>query len=514
MPPEDRAPLPEPWDVGWEASPASGSTSGSMGTRGTEPDTSAGDNTSSEHCTDMGNARRLVKAHGADLLHCPELGKPRWLAWDGRRWVQAHERQAEWWAKEIPDLVDREARQVREAAQRQPAGSERREQLEARAAALTKHARRSESQRAQRDMLASTESEPGIAIRASAFDTDPLLVNVDNGTLDLHTGRLRLHDRNDRISKLAPVAYHSDATAPTWHGFLERILPSDPELLAFMQRAAGYVLAGENPEQVLLIFYGRGANGKSTLVEALRRVMGDYAATAPPQAFTDSRDGSVSRMAALASLAGARLVTLAETREGQGLDEAMVKSVTGGEPVNCCFKYGPWFEYQPLFTPWLSTNHRPRIRGTDDGIWRRLLLVPFTVSIPKQEQDHELGAKLWRERAGILAWMVEGYRQWCEQGLNPPASVRLATNDYRGEEDTVGQFVAECCERDPDARTDNGVIFAAYREWCEGIGLRPYGAQKFKPRLEAMGFGQKRGAQRYWPGLRLILRVTRDRRHA
>jgi len=465
-----------------------------------------------EHCTDMGNAKRLVRVHGQDIRYCAEHGRNDWLAWDGTRWVPDLLRVLRL-AKEVPSIVDREAEQVEQAA-KQASDEKEQERLKALGEVLRKHARRCESERAQKDLRTSARSEVGVAVGPNELDADRWLLNCENGTLDLRTGRLQEHTRGDLITNLAPVAYDPNACAPLWDAFLTRIFAEDPELVAFMQRLAGYVLVGGNTEQVFPIFHGKGANGKSTFVEALRRIMGDYAGTAPPQAFTNSRDSSVAKSAALASLAGTRLVTLAETQEGQGLDEGMVKSTTGGEPIPCCFKYGPWFSFQPQFTPWLSTNHRPRIRGTDDGIWRRLRLVPFAVSIPKHEQDPDLGDKLWEERAGILSWAVEGCRQWREQGLSAPAAVADATREYRGEEDTVAQFVDECCERDPDARVGNGDLYSTYREWCERNGSRAFGRQKFTPRMKALGFVQKNDGRRYWPGLRLLPHTAAERRHA
>ena len=446
-----------------------------------------------ERCTDLGNARRLVRAHGRDFRHCPDLGnKVSWLMWVVRRWEPDVKLEIDRRAKTVPGMIRRDAMRAQRLGHEKLSDD------------LFKHADRSENERGRRDMLLSARSEPGIAVVAGELDRDPRLFNVENGTLDLRTGRLRRHARRDLITKIAPVVYRPEAQAPTWLAFLDRIFPGDPEMVAFLQRLAGYVLEGGNPEQVFVFFQGPGANGKSTFVEVIRAILGDYVASAPTQVFTDHNDGSVARSAAVADLAGARLVTLAELREGQTLDEALVKSVTGGEPIKCCFKFGPWFEYQPQFTPWLSTNPLPRVLGTDDGIWRRLLLVQFNECIPKREQDPELVKKLRREGAGIFAWVVEGHRQWREQGLNPPRAVLEATAAWRGEEDTVGTFVAECCECSPSASVENGALYEAYVLWCREHHHKPVGTQKFKPRLEDLGFEQKRGAQRYWPGLAVL----------
>ncbi len=363
-------------------------------------------------------------------------------------------------------------------------------------------------------MITLAKADRRVVVSEGELDADPHLLNCLNGTIDLRTGKLREHRREDLITKLAPVEYDPTARAPRWQAFLSRTVADDLELVAFMQRVVGYVLAGGNPEHVFLIFYGLGANGKSVFVNAIRQMLGDYASTVATETFMQSRNANLSQSADLATLPGVRLVAMSETGEGRGLAEGLVKSVTGGEPVRCRHLYGAPFEYAPLFTPWLSTNHKPRIRGTDDGIWRRLVLAPFSVSIPKSEQDPELGAKLLHERAGIFAWAVEGYRQWREQGLNQPETVTDATREYRGEEDTVAQFVDECCERDPDARTENGALHTAYQSWCERNGFKPFSTQKFKPRLEGLGFEQKRGTQRFWPGLHLIPQVESDRRYA
>jgi putative DNA primase/helicase len=299
--------------------------------------------------------------------------------------------------------------------------------------ALASHALKSESARAIHSALDLAQSEAKIVVHTDSLDTDPLLLNVNTGTIDLRTGHQHPHDRGDLITKLAPIDYDPHAKAPAWQAFLDRVLEGDQALAELLRRAVGYSLTGTTGEQVLFILHGAGANGKSTFLEILRALHGDYGQQAPPELLVDRRNIIPNDVA---RLPGVRCLAAAESGEGGRLNESLVKSLTGGDTVAARFMRGEWFEFTPQFTPWLATNHKPTIRGTDEGIWRRIRLIPFNVTIPPDQRDPDLPAKLRAELPGILNWALEGCLAWQADGLTNPAAVEEATAEYRAEQDT------------------------------------------------------------------------------
>jgi len=281
-------------------------------------------------------------------------------------------------------------------------------------------------------MLEIAQSLKRFAVKADAFDQNPMLLNVLNGTFELKTGELRPHDQRDRITKICPVEYREDALCPTWLAFLDRIFNGNADLIGFVQRAIGYSLTGSTQEQCFLLLWGEGSNGKSTMLELLRDVLGDYADNASTDALMVSSGRGTEND--IAKLKGARLVTASESGEGRRLDEERVKRLTGGDTISARFLYREWFEYRPQFKLWLAVNNRPEVRGTDHAIWRRVRLIPFEVVIPDDDQDKELPAKLRAEAPGILRWAVEGCLAWQKEKLNPPKAITSATTEYRSEQ--------------------------------------------------------------------------------
>lgn len=416
-------------------------------------------------CTDLANAHRLQRLHGADLRYSETLG---WNVWDGIRWPADDTREVHRRAHATMRVIAFEAadllRMVPSAATVAEA-----EELQLQGEALIKHARKSQHEHAIGAAIGIAQSLDGIVCRADDFDADSLLLTVANGTIDLRTGELREARREDMITRASPVVYDAHAEAPTWLAFVDRIFAGDPELIAFMQRASGYSLTGETKEQCLFVCYGTGANGKTTFTEALSHVLGDFAIEAAGETFVDSKKGR-STDNKMADLRGARLVTTSETGDGNRLNESLVKRVTGGEKITANRLYAETFRFSPQFKLWLATNHKPQIVGDDLGIWRRLRLVPFTVTIPEAERDGDLPAKLRAEAPGILRWMVDGCREWMETGLRPPVSVTTATAEWRADSDLIAQFVDERCTVADYARAGTGPLYEAFREWCKAQG--------------------------------------------
>ncbi len=442
--------------------------------------------------TETGNAERLVDMFGGDLRWCSSLG---WLAWDGRRWARDDRRRAYSMAKETVRQIYREAADSDSEDVRKE---------------LSKWAHKSETRAAREAMVALAASEPGIAIGVADLDADPWLLNVANGVVDLRTGLLRPHDRNDLMSKIAAVPYLSGAAAPTWEKALERVLP-DPDVRAFVQRFFGYAATGAIREHVLVIFYGTGANGKSTVVETIKHALGDYAIqTNPALLMAKSNDTHPTERATLLSR---RLAICSETEEGRALAEVMVKQLTGGDSINARYMRCDEFTFSPTHKLVMSTNHKPRVRGTDLGIWRRLQLVPFVVTIPEEERDPVLLENLKGEASGILRWVVDGCLAWQRSGLQPPDAVKAATDDYRRDEDVLAQFVADRCYVSPGksetVRVKAGDLYKAYRDWCEATGTREMSQRNFGSAMTERGFQRTtRGSPTFYLGIRLSFGST------
>jgi len=297
------------------------------------------------------------------------------------------------------------------------------------------------------------------------------VLNVRNGILDLRTGELRPHRREDLCQRLVDVDYNPLAAAPRFERFLAEIQP-DPEMRAFLQRAVGYSLTGQTNEQKLLLLYGTGSNGKSTFVELIQYLLSHYAEILPPEALVASRSERIPTD--IARLAGARFVTVMEFDDSARLNERLVKQLTGGDTISARFMHRDFFNFRPQCTIWVSSNHHPVITGTDDGIWRRFLVVVFPVTISELDLDRELQQHLRdTELPGILRWAVDGALAWQKQGLNPPVAVLAATSAYRAGSDVLGEFLDECCVLAPLETVGKGLLYDRYCDWARDGGLKP-----------------------------------------
>jgi putative DNA primase/helicase len=435
-----------------------------------------------EHFTDLGNTYRLIRQYGDDLRHVTGWG---WLTWDGRRW-QRDDKPAYVMSKAVAlglygdaqDLLG-QARKHLETAQRaaelgdgkaEAIAQDRAKDLQGRAAALASWAKASQSRGKIEAAVKLAESEPSVSATSEDFDADPWLLNCANGTIDLRTGELRPHTRGDLLTRLAPVPYDPTAICPTWDAFLTHIMGGNADMLGFLQRAVGYSLTGSVQEQCLFFPYGGGANGKSTFLKAILSMLGrDYAKQAAPELLTVGQDRHPTE---LADLAGVRFVASIEVAEGKRLAEALVKQLTGGDPVKARLMRQDFFQFDPAFKIWLAANHKPVVKGTDFAIWRRIRLIPFTVTIPEAEQDKRLGDKLHAELAGILAWAVRGCLAWQRDGLGVPATVTAATEAYRAESDELAGFLEERIDLEERGQEQAGPLYRAYHDWAEANGLK------------------------------------------
>jgi putative DNA primase/helicase len=424
--------------------------------------------------SDLGNAELFADRHADRLRHVKE--RRLWLVWESGRWrpdtTGAAERAAKALARE----------RLRAAADVD--GED--EQKKAVGWAMT-----SQSDPRIRAALSLATTEPTIVLRADDLDRDPFLLGCANGTLDLRSGELRDPDPEDLITLGNEIPYEPGAACPRWDHFLEEVFNGDRDLIGYVRRLAGYSLTGDFRDQVVAVLHGSGGNGKDTMLKPIQRVVGEHAVTASMDTFTRTRDKGVRND--LARLYRARLVVASESGEGKRLDEPTIKAISGGNKIAARFLYAEHFEFVPQFKVWLITNHRPRVEGDDDAIWRRLRLIPFDVSFIGRE-DKQLDAKLEAELPGIFAWAVRGCLEWQADGLGLPQAVEEATHQYRIDEDVLGAFIAEQCVL--EGEIEPAELREAYERFCNGIGERPLSANVLGRRLAGHG----------------IKRVTRDRR--
>jgi putative DNA primase/helicase len=420
--------------------------------------------------TDLGNAERFVDAHRDRVLWCPT--RKAYLCWDGKRYA---------WDErgEAVKLAHLTARGIFHEA----ADAESEEEQKA----ITKWALASQNESRINAML--SQARPYLAVGMEELDRDPWLVNCQNGTLDLRTGRLKDHDPTDRITKIVPEDYDPDAPCPRFKRFLKEALVDDA-LINFVKRYSGYTLTGITRERLLAILYGFGKNGKTTLVELLHEVLGDYARNTDVETLLIKKYQGVGND--VAALKGARFVSAAEVEKGRRLAESKVKQLTGRDTVTARFLFGENFDFRPEFKLWLSTNNKPVIQGTDDAIWDRIRLIPFTQRFDGPKADTKLPDKLRGELAGVFAWMVEGCLEWQEHGLEEPKTVTDATKQYREEMDTLASFLDETCVIGPSYRVLAETLYQRYAMWCDKSGERKDPKKAFVARLGERGFDRRR----------------------
>ncbi len=434
----------------------------------------------------MRNAERLVELHGDDLRFVGAWS--RWIAWDGKCWKLddngAVMRAAKATARQLVEEALAEltvANQVFAAAPQNEA-----------AATSKKDAERvlawcigSQNERRLAAMITLARSTSSIAVHHNALDADPQVLNVQNGTLDLVTGELRPHRRADLLTKIAPVTFDVAATCDVWEAFLTRAMGGDDELVRYLQRMLGYSLTGLTREHALGFFFGGGANGKSTCLSTIHAMLGDYAAPAPRGLLFRAKGER--HPTELASLFGRRFVTCAEIESGQAFDEAFVKDLTGGDVLTARRMREDFWSFVPTHKLFIAGNHKPMVRGDDEGIWRRMRLVPWTVTIPPEERDKTLGERLRAELPGILAWCVRGCVAWQKQGLGEPPAVLRATAEYRQESDVLGEFFALRLTFKAGGRIARKTLRTTYEEWCKESGYEPMGARRLAARLREHG---------------------------
>lgn len=411
---------------------------------------------------DMGNAQRMLDMFSTYIRY--NYIDKRWLYYDMRRWKVDDRGEIEKAAERAIRAMDLEAKLYGGG---DPESEEQKQ--------FQKWRKQSRSNKTKKAML--EELKHSVPILPNELDRDETLVNAMNGIVDLTDGKLYEHDPEKYMTRLVPIEYDPEAKCPVWMEFLQTVFAGDEDLIRYAQKAVGYSLSGLTVEQCVFFLYGTGSNGKSTFLSTVRSVCGDYSSNIQPETIMVKPTSGGGANSDIARLKSARLVTSVEPNEGMRLNEGLIKQLSGEDPVTARKLYGDEFEFMPEFKLWMATNHKPIIRGTDTGIWRRVHMIPFEVQIPDEKKDKHLAGKLRRELPGIFNWAVEGFAMYQREGLKMPAAVYKAVAEYRHEMDVISLFIEECCE--PGGEVPANVLYTAYKEWARAGEQHIHTSTKF-----------------------------------
>jgi putative DNA primase/helicase len=444
-------------------------------------------------CTDSGNVDAFVLRHGEDFRFI--LDWDRWIAWNGHVWDQlgaaqalservvrvAREEYAECRGK--TSLLEEDLRQLRLR------GPEKKDDIEVLEAKIKWQKRllewHEQSQNGSRVNSCIGLLRGPCKVTLAELDADPWLFNIRNGTVDLRTGELGPHDRAHYITQQSDVEWRASAAAPQWRRFLEMVTGGDKHLELYLQRLIGYALTGLIHEHALAFHYGHGNNGKSTFLGIVQQLFGDYGCAAPRNLLFGA--DSDKHPTEFARLYGKRFAVCNEVPNGKVFDEAKTKDLTGGDVISCRRMNEDFWDLTPTHKLHLAGNYKPIVLGDDDGIWRRMRLIPWLVTIPADQIDRTLPAKLRTELPGILRWAVDGCLEWQRVGLAEPDSVQGATAEYRVESDVLGEWITLACTFEPGARVTKAALRQSYEAWCKELGHQPVGARTLARRLGDAG---------------------------
>jgi putative DNA primase/helicase len=485
-----------------------------------EPTDAPEDDPGGERYTDVTNAVRLAELAGGRVAHVGEM-KDKWYTFQGGRLVLDFPTCLYPFTNAVAHAIFLEAKAEQARADAMRVQLETATGADAEAAAMAEtlkarfhdHAARAkmllnggrhlESTHGARGCIEMAKAEPALRLTLDRLDAHPTWLNTPTGTVDLETGAVWPHRFTDYLTKVTGAGYDPAATCPRWLAFLEDVLP-DPAVRAFMQRAIGYALTDLTHEQCLWFLYGKGRNGKSTFLNAIRGVLGEYGASTKASTLMIKQHGD-ERRNDVAVLRGARFVSATEAEDGQRMAESLIKEVTGEDPITARLMYAEFFTFRPTFKIFLAANHKPIVHGTDLAIWRRIHLVPFTQTIPAERINPRLAEALAAEASGILNWAIEGYQAWRAGGLQPPKAVTDATAEYRAEMDPLADFLEDGCFTGPTLDCTKEALYAHYERWAVRNGIRfPLKAQRLGVELLERGFKDHRGTGgvRSWRGIK------------
>ena len=435
--------------------------------------------------TDITNCDYFLKAYGDTIRYCSKWNK--FLLWNGTCWEIDSDDMVSAMYRSFVHEMYRALRVINDLKL---------------LTEFEKHLKRSENYKKILSAIGVMKMTEFIRIKSDKMDLDNYLFNAEKLTLNLKTGECQEPDKNNLITKKSNFIYDKKAKCPTWDMFLMQIFNNDLDLIRFVQKAMGYSLSGDTSEQCLFILWGTGANGKSTFLNVLQHLFGDYASTARTETFMKK---TTEQSNDLARLKGARLVTTSEAEQGKQLSESLIKQITGGDKLSARFLYGEFFDFVPTFKIFMATNHKPNIKGSNNGIWRRIKMIPFTVTIPPEKRDKHLTEKLIAENSGILNWLLEGYAMWEKEGLSKePQAIAEATAEYRDDMDSIQTFINECLEFDASekSRLENSVLYATYENWCTKNNEHLMSHKWLSTQLQEKGLRKKSSnGVRFWQGL-------------
>ena len=435
--------------------------------------------------TDADNAERLTQRFSDRLAYTPARS---FLVFDGKCWQRDDKMQRMAFAEQTARAIANEANVLGDGRDK---------------AGRSSFATASLSKGALDRMLDLARNR--LSKRDSEFDAHPYLLNVSNGTLDLRTGKLRQHEASDHLTRMLPFSYDQHAVCPNFERFVEQTLNGDKELISYLRRVVGYTLTGDTTEQCFFFVHGRGSTGKSTLVNLIRQLLGNYGLHSPTETIlTKQYDNAIPTD--LARLQGARMVTVIEANWNRQIDEARLKSITGGEPITARFMRKDFFEFIPAFKLWFVANDPPGVRGTAESFWRRVHVLPLDRVVLGCKVDPKLTEKLEAEAPGILAWAVRGCLEWQIQRLNPPRAVTQATDRWKQKADHIRQFMNEAVVHDATNFVASRDLYLAYRAWCDRHGEAPSDDRRFKAAMESLDLTHKRvRSGSVWVGIKLRL---------
>ena len=438
--------------------------------------------------TDLGNGYAFIEDHGESVRFCTKLDDGRsggWLVYNGKRWERDY-------AQIISGLAKQTIERLYDLA------------FETKDGALSKHALKSASNGRIYAMLTQAKSVAGVPVDPKDFDKDPWLLNVQNGTIDLRSGALLEHSKEDLLTKMCNVEYDPDAQCPRWRQFIDEIMDGDKTMTLFLQKMMGYAITGDMREDMFFFLWGKGSNGKTVLAETIITILGDYACTAMEETFMIKPAGKIN--ADLERISDKRLIFTSEINKGSRLDESLIKRWTGRDTISVEQKFQIPYDTKPTGKLLFRTNYKPEIAGQDEGIWRRIKLVPFTVSF-KDREDRQLEEKLKGEASGILNWLLEGCLLWQKEGLDLPPQVEEASAEYRSEEDNLNDFFTTCLEKGTTYAITKKRAYDLYKKYTEMADEKTLSKNDFGKRMsEYPGIGEgyvyDPKQQRAWTGIR------------
>lgn len=412
---------------------------------------------------DTGNAQRFCDLYGDRIRYC--YTDKRWYYYDGKRWCVDY-------SGTVMRLTDGAIEAMKlELKDYLAEGGEDSDIYKA----FKKHVKTSRSHKSKKNMT--EEVQHNLPLMPKQLDRRKLAINTPNGVVDLKTGKLYVHKPEYYLSKITDCELGETADCPLWTRFLDEIFEGDKDLIRYVQKAVGYTLTGATSEQCAFFLYGTGRNGKSTFIDIIREIMGSYASNIQPETIMVKNNSSSAINSDIARLKGARLVTSVEPNEGVRLNEGLIKQLTGDDTVTARKLYGEEFEFKPEFKLWMATNHKPTIRGTDTGIWRRVHLIPFNACIPVEKVDKDLKEKLRSELPQIFRWALDGCLLWQSEGLRQPKAVMDAVREYRREMDVITAFIEDKCEL--SGAEQSSKLYACYAQWAEDNNEYKMSATKF-----------------------------------